>query len=50
MDKTLWLVYAFAAVWLIFGVYLFTLSKRQTDLEKRLRQIEADNLNDASKN
>ncbi|MDR1242049.1 MAG: CcmD family protein [Deltaproteobacteria bacterium] len=40
MDKTLWLIYAFAAVWLAFGLYIFMLSRRQAKLEKRLRRLE----------
>jgi CcmD family protein len=41
MNKTLWLSYAFAAVWLAFGLYICILSRRQARLEKRLRQLEA---------
>jgi CcmD family protein len=35
-----WLFVAFSAVWLGLGLYLFSLSKRQRDLERRLEDLE----------
>jgi CcmD family protein len=46
MDKSTWLIYAFALVWFAFGVYLFFLSRRQLKLEKRLRLLEERDLNE----
>lgn len=40
MDKTTWLMYACAAIWAGFGIYLFILGQRQKKLEQRLRMAE----------
>ena len=40
MDKTSWLMYACAAVWIVLGLYLFCLSRRQRELEKRVQNLE----------
>lgn len=43
MDKATWLMYACMVVWAGFGLYLFTLARRQKKLEQRLRQAEIIN-------
>ena len=37
---TSWLFFAFIAVWAGVGLYLFSLSRRQRDLERRLKDLE----------
>jgi CcmD family protein len=41
MDKSLFLISAFAVVWIAFGIYISVLAKRQAGLEKRLQTLES---------
>lgn len=40
MSDVAWLFVAFLAVWVGLGLYLFSLSRRQRDLERRLSDLE----------
>lgn len=40
MSEVAWLFIAFSAVWIGLGLYLFSLGKRQRDLERRLKDLE----------
>lgn len=40
MSDVAWLFVAFLAVWIGLGLYLFSLSTRQRDLERRLKDLE----------
>ena len=40
MSDVAWLFIAFLAVWIGLGLYLFSLSTRQRDLERRLTDLE----------
>ena len=40
MSDLAWLFIAFSAVWLGLGIYLFSLGRRQRNLERRLKELE----------
>lgn len=42
MSNVGWLFIAFAAVWVILGLYLVSLSARQRNLERRLDSLERE--------
>lgn len=43
MDSSNWLLMANAAVWLGVGAYVFFIARTQTQLDKRIRQMELIN-------
>ncbi|MFP5351362.1 MAG: CcmD family protein [Actinomycetota bacterium] len=40
MSDVAWLFIAFLAVWVGLGLYLLSLSRRQRDLERRVKELE----------